>query len=120
MNMTVNVYKYARGGKCVYTLRNTYAGSRERKMQVEEEFRHIRSFMRTSIGTVAEVSFKIVEKVSRNQKGDDEYRTEHETRSARNTGRKTCGEESIHTQHRLIETGKQTRRVREGDQGYYW
>jgi len=35
--------------------------------------------------------------------------------AARNTGRKTGREESIHTRHRLIETGKQTRKVREGD-----
>ena len=45
--------------------------------------------------------------------------TEHKTRSARNTDRKTGREESIHTRHRLIETGKQTVHVREGDRGYY-
>jgi len=49
-----------------------------------------------------------------------EYRTKHKTRSARNTGRKTSREDSIHIQHRLIDTGKQTRNVHEGDQGYYW
>jgi len=46
--------------------------------------------------------------------------SEHKTRSAHNTGRKTGREESIHTRHRLIETGKQTRNVREGDRDYYW
>ena len=46
--------------------------------------------------------------------------TEHKTLSAHNTGRKTGREESIHIRHRIIETGKQTRNVREGDQGCYW
>ena len=46
--------------------------------------------------------------------------TGHKTRSAHNTGRKTGREESIHIRHRIIETGKQTRNVREGDQGCYW
>ena len=40
--------------------------------------------------------------------------------AARNTGRTTGREENIHKRHRLIETGKQTRNVREGDRGYYW
>jgi len=29
-------------------------------------------------------------------------------------------EEKLHTLNTLIETGKQTRNVREGAQGYYW
>jgi len=49
-----------------------------------------------------------------------EYRTEHKTRSVRNTRRKTARDESIHTRHRLIETGKHTRKVHEGDRGCYW
>ena len=53
-------------------------------------------------------------------KGCYKYGTEHKTRSTRNTGRTTGREENIHTRHRLIETGKQTRKVREGDSGYYW
>ena len=61
-----------------------------------------------------------VVKEERKQRDGYEDRTEHKTRSARNTGRQTGTEESIHTRHRVIETGKQTRKVREGDQGYYW
>ena len=71
--------------------------------------------MRTSIGTVTQVSIKLSEKEERKQNSGQESRTEHQTRSARNTGRKTGREESIHTRHRLIETGKQTMNVREGD-----
>jgi len=41
-----------------------------------------------------------------------EYRTEHKTRSVRNTGRKTGREENIHTRHRLIETNCAWRRPR--------
>jgi len=54
------------------------------------------------------------------QKDGYEHGTEHKTRSARKTGRKTDREEKIHTRHRLIETGNQTRNVREGDRGSYW
>jgi len=43
-----------------------------------------------------------------------EQNTKH---AARATQVKTGKEESIHTQHRLIETGKQTRNVRKGDPG---
>ena len=46
--------------------------------------------------------------------------TKHKTRSAHNTGRKTCREESIHIRHSIIETGKQTRNGLGGDRGYYW
>ena len=66
------------------------------------------------------MSIKFVENGERKQKGDYGYRTEHKTRSTHNTGRKTGREESIHTRHRLIKTGKQTRKVREGDRGYCW
>ena len=76
--------------------------------------------MRTSIGTVTQVHIKFVEKEKRKPKGGSEFRTEHKTCSARNTGRKTGREENVHTRHRLLETGKQTRKVREGDQGQYW
>ena len=38
--------------------------------------------MRTSVGTVTQVSMKFVEKEERKQKGGYEYRTEHKTRSA--------------------------------------
>jgi hypothetical protein len=62
------------------------------------------------------VSLKFVEKEERKQKDGCEYRTEHKTHN----GGKTGTEESIHTRHRLIDTGKQTRNVREGDRGYYW
>ena len=96
--------------------RHTY----EMKMKVEKEFKHIRRVMRTSIGTVTQVSIKFVEKERRKQEGGQGYKTEHKTRSARNTGRKIGREDSIHIRHRLIETGKQTRKVREGDLGYVW
>jgi len=68
------------------------------------------------------MSIKFVEKEERNlkQKDGQGYRTEHKTRSACNTGRKIGREDSIHTRHRLIETGKQTRKVPEGDLGYNW
>jgi len=120
MKMAINVYEYGRGGKCVYMFRYTYAGIREREMQMEKESRHMSRVMRTSIGTVTQVSIKFVEKEERKQQGSHEYKTERKTRSARNAGRKTGREEKIHTRHRLIETGKQTRDVHEGDQGYYW
>jgi len=51
-------------------------------------------------------------------KGGYEYKTEHTSRSARNTTRKTGTEESIHIRHRLIEIGKQTRNGLGGDWGY--
>jgi len=54
---------------------------------------------------VTKVSIEFAEKEERKQKGGYEYKTEHKPHSARNTGRKTCTEES--TRHRLIETGKQ-------------
>jgi len=63
---------------------------------------------------------KFVEKEEGKQKGGYEYREEPKTRSTRNTGRKTDREESTHTRHRIIESGKQTRKVREGDRGYHW
>jgi len=66
------------------------------------------------------VSIEFVEKEERKQKGGDECRTDHKTRSVRNTVKKTGGAKSIHMRHKLIETGKQTRNVREGDRGYYW
>jgi len=53
MNMAINVYEYWRVGKCVYIFRNTYAGIREMKMQMEREDRHMSRVMRTSLGTVA-------------------------------------------------------------------
>jgi len=65
------------------------------------------------------MSINLVEKNEREQEGGQEYRTELKTRNARNTGRKIGRKDSIQTQHRLMETGKQTRIVREGDQGYY-
>ena len=81
--------------------------------ECEQDFEYINRYRDIS-------SIKFVDKEKRKQKGGNEYKTEHKTRSARNTGRKTGREESTHTRHRLIDTGKQTRNVREGDQGYYW
>ena len=37
-DMTINVYEYGRGEKCVYMFRHTYAGGREMKMKVEKIF----------------------------------------------------------------------------------
>jgi len=102
--------------------RYTEGGIRERKMQMEKKDTHRGGVMRTSIGTVTEVSITFVKKTSQETKKVvmSEYRTEHETRSVRNTRRKAGRDESIHTRHRLIETGKHTRKVHEGDRGYYW
>ena len=63
-------------------------------------------------------TLRFIEKGTK-KKGGYARRTEHQKRSARNTGRTTGKEENIHTRHRFIETGKQTRNGREGDQGYY-
>jgi len=46
------VYEDGGGGKCVYIFRCTYAGIRERKMQMEKKDRHMGRGMRTSIGPV--------------------------------------------------------------------
>ena len=86
---------------------------REGKQVYENGFAYINS-------TVTKVSIEVVEKQETKPKGACENRTKHTTRSARNTGIKTSREENIHTRHRIIETGKQTRNGREGDQGYYW
>ena len=50
-----------------------------------------------------------------NKKAVRDNGTEHKTLSAWNTGRKLGRQDSIHTRHRLMETGKQTRNAREGD-----
>jgi len=46
VEMAKNVYEYGRGGKCVCTLRYTYAGIRIINMEVEKEDRHMRRVMR--------------------------------------------------------------------------
>jgi len=61
------------------------------------------------------VPIEFGEKEERKQEEEHEYRTERKTRSARNTDRKTARKHSIHTRHRLIETGNQRRNVCEGD-----
>jgi len=66
------------------------------------------------------VSIELVEKEGKKQKGGYEDRTEHKTRSAHNTDRPIGREESIHTRHRHVKTGKQRMNVREGDRGYFW
>jgi len=65
--------------------------------------------MCTTIGTVTQVSIKLIRKEERKQKGGYKYRTEHKTRSTRNTGKKTGREESIHTTqtHRNRKTDKE-------------
>ena len=66
--------------------------------------------------TVPKKMYWIRRKRRKRTKGGYEYRSKHKPRSVCNTGR----EEIIHTWHRLIETGKQTRNVLGGDRGYYW
>jgi len=51
--MAINVHEYEIGGKCVYMFRYTYAGMRDKKMQMEKEDRHMSKVMSTSIGTVS-------------------------------------------------------------------
>jgi len=58
------------------------------------------------------MSFEFVEKEARKQKGGYEYGAKLETRCAINTDRQTGRAESIHTRHRLIETGKQRKYLR--------
>ena len=70
--------------------------------------------------TVPKIFIEFAGKEEREQKRGYEYKTKHKPRRARNTGRKTGREESIQTRHRLIETGKQTRKVRERDRDCYW
>ena len=74
-------------------LRYKYAGIRERKIQMSRDDRHVSRVVCTSIGTVTQVTTKIVEKGTNKQKGSYEYRTEHKTRTARKTGRTTDREE---------------------------
>jgi len=62
------VYGYGRGGEYVYMLRYTYAGIREINLQMEEEHRHKSRVMRTSIGTITQVSINLADKESRNKK----------------------------------------------------
>ena len=52
MNMEISVYEYGIGEKYVNMFRHTYAGIRERKIQMEREDRHIGRVVRTSIDTV--------------------------------------------------------------------
>ena len=76
------------------------------EMQTEEEDSHMGRATCASIGSVTEVSIEFVEKEEPKQRDGYEYRTEHKTRSVRNTDWKTGREESIHTQHTLMKTGK--------------
>jgi len=120
LKIAINVYEYGRGGKCVYMFRYTHTGIRDRDLQMEKESRHMSRVMSTLIGTMTQVSIKFAEKGKGKEKSGYDYGPEHTTRSARKTGRKIGREENIHTLHRLIETGKQTRDVRGEDQGYDW
>ena len=52
MNIAISVYKYGRGGKCVYMLTYTYAGIWETKMRMEKEDRHVGRIVRTIMGTM--------------------------------------------------------------------
>ena len=116
MKTAINVQKYGRGGKCVYMFRYTYAEIRIINMQIEKEDRHMSRVMHITRAPCQRYVLNSKERKKKNKKGGYEYKTKHKPRSARNTGR----EESIHKRHRLIETGKQTRNVREGDRGYHW
>ena len=82
--------------------RYTYAEIRIINIQIEKEDRHMSRLMRITRAPCQRY-------VSNSQ----EKKNEHKPCSARNTGRKTGREEIIHTRHRLIETGKQTRNVRD-------
>jgi len=52
MNMVISVYECGGAGKRAYMFRYTYAGIRERKMQMERDDSFMSRVMRTSIGTV--------------------------------------------------------------------
>jgi len=52
--------------------------------------------------TMLNLCIEFAQKEGREQKGSYEYKTRHKPRSARNTGRKTGREETIHTRRRLI------------------
>ena len=67
MNMEISVYEYGIGEKYVNMFRHTYAGIRERKIQMEREDRHIGKVVHTSIDTVTYVSIKCVERETRKQ-----------------------------------------------------
>jgi len=54
------------------------------------------------------------------EKGECESGRTRNTQRAQNTDGQTGRKENIQTRHKLIETGKQIRNVREGDRGYYW
>ena len=55
-------------GKCEYMFRYIYAGVKEMKIQMEKESRHMSRVMRTSIGTVTQVSIRFVEQERENKK----------------------------------------------------
>jgi len=62
MNMAINVHECGRGGKCVYMFRYTYAGILRNEDADGKKERRVKRVMRTSIGTVTEVSTKFVQK----------------------------------------------------------
>jgi len=84
-----------------------------RNLNKEDTFRKGTQTWEQGCAYIKSTMTKVEEKEDRKQKGGYEYKTKHKPRSARNTGRKTGREESIHTRHRLLETGKQTRNGRE-------
>ena len=100
--------------KCVSMFRYTYAGIRIMKIEIQKWGRH-RSRVAYIKSTATTISIEFAEKAERKQKGGYDYETEHKPHSAHNAGRKTGREENIHTRHRLIETGKQTRNGLKGD-----
>jgi len=116
--MAIDVYEYGRGGRCICIFIYTYAGIRIIKMQIDRGDRYRSRVMRTSRALRKRYLLN-------SQKNKTENKmvvmiTKLNTNYAvRNPGRNTGREENIHTQHRLIETGKQTRNGREGDRGYY-
>ena len=127
MKMAIDVYKYGRGGKCVFMFTYTHAGCRIINTQTEKEDKHMSRVMRITRAPCQR--YVLNSKETKKEKKaffsvintfGYKLKIKHKPRRARNTGKKTGREESIHTRHRIIETGKQTRKVREGDQGYYW
>jgi len=81
MKIAIIVYEYGRGERCVYMFKYTYAGIREMDLQMSKESRHISRVMRTSIGTVTQVSIKFVDKENENMKVVMDQNTKHAARA---------------------------------------
>ena len=65
--MAIDMYKYGRGGKCVYMFRYTYAGIRIIYMQIEKEDRHMSRVMRITRAQCQRYAFNSQEKKKANK-----------------------------------------------------